>query len=390
MSSQFDEIIDRRHTFSEKYDDYESFGKPQDAMPLWVADMDFRSPPSVREALQQLVQRGVFGYSRVDETYFAPIQDWYRTRFGWEPQYQWLVCTPGVVYGFSAALQALTEEGDGVMIQEPVYPPFRGAVQANGRRVVNSPLREENGRYQMEPPEEMERRMVENHVKAFLLCSPHNPVGRVWTREELLTIGRLCQKHGIYVICDEIHGDFVFPGHKHHVFASLNPQFASFTVTCTAPSKTFNLAGLQTSNLFVPNPEIRERLRRVLGRLHYEQPNLAGLTACMAAYQGGAPWLEELLLYLQGNVAFTREFLRENLPQLRFPEPEGTYLLWMDFRALGMEEKELDHFLTHKAKLWLNMGGSFGEAGRGFARMNIGCPRSVLEKALRQLKDAIG
>lgn len=390
MSSQFDEIIDRRHTFSEKYDDYESFGKPQDAMPLWVADMDFRSPPSVREALQQLVQRGVFGYSRVDETYFAPIQDWYRTRFGWEPQYQWLVCTPGVVYGFSAALQALTEEGDGVMIQEPVYPPFRGAVQANGRRVVNSPLREENGRYQMEPPEEMERRMVENHVKAFLLCSPHNPVGRVWTREELLTIGRLCQKHEIYVICDEIHGDFVFPGHKHHVFASLDPQFASFTVTCTAPSKTFNLAGLQTSNLFVPNPEIRERLRRVLGRLHYEQPNLAGLTACMAAYQGGAPWLEELLLYLQGNVAFTRDFLRENLPQLRFPEPEGTYLLWMDFRALGMEEKELDHFLTHKAKLWLNMGGSFGEAGRGFARMNIGCPRSVLEKALRQLKDAIG
>lgn len=385
MESRFDEIIDRHHTTCEKYDGIARSGRPEDTIPLWVADMDFRAPDSVREALHHLADHGIFGYSFTGDEYFEAVRNWFASRFGWEPKQEWLVCTPGVVYGFSAAIQALTQEGDAVLIQQPVYPPFAGSLQNTGRRLVNSPLHEENGRYCMESPEEMERRIVENHVKIFLLCSPHNPVGRVWTQEELETVNDICLRHGVVVISDEIHADFTFPGHKHTVFASLSKEAEQNCIVCTAPSKTFNLAGLQTSNLFIPNPKLREKMRNFMGRLHYDQPNLAGLTACMAAYRGGASWLDELIPYLAENVSLVRSFLRDHLPQLRLVEPEGTYLLWIDCRGLGLSQEELGKFFSERARLWVNEGEMFGPGGEGFVRVNIGCPRSVLQTALSRL-----
>lgn len=390
MSSRFDEIIDRYHTMCEKYDGIARTGRPSDTIPLWVADMDFRSPDCVREALHRLADHGIFGYTDAGKEYFAPIRGWFQERFGWEPKQEWLICTPGVVYGFSAAINALTQEGDAVLIQQPVYPPFAGALRESGRILVNSPLHEENSVYRMEPAEDMERRIVENNVKVFLLCSPHNPVGRVWTRQELETVNEICLRRGVVVISDEIHADFTFPGHPHTVFASLSKEAEQNCVVCTAPSKTFNLAGLQTSNLFVPNPALREKLRSFMDRLHYGAPNLAGITACMAAYQGGAPWLDELIEYLAENVSLVRSFLQERLPQLRLVEPEGTYLLWIDCRGLGLTEEGLADLLTNRARLWVNEGVMFGPGGEGFIRVNIACPRSVLQKALNRLAEAVG
>ena len=390
MESRFDEIIDRHHTMCEKYDGIARSGRPEDTIPLWVADMDFRAPDSVREALHHLADHGIFGYSFTGDEYFEAVRNWFASRFGWEPKQEWLVCTPGVVYGFSAAIQALTQEGDAVLIQQPVYPPFAGSLENTGRRLVNSPLHEENGRYCMESPEEMERRIVENRVKIFLLCSPHNPVGRVWTRDELAAVSDVCARHGVTVISDEIHADFTHPGHPHTVFASLSKEAEQSCVVCTAPSKTFNLAGLQTSNLFVPNEELRKKLRDRLRALHFEAPNLAGLTACMAAYREGAAWLDELLAYLRGNTDFVRAFLANRLPALRLTEPEGTYLLWIDCRGLGLSDEALGELLTNRARVWIDDGPMFGPGGEGFIRVNAACPRAVLEKAFARITEAVG
>ena len=389
MSSRFDEIIDRRHTMCEKYDGIERAGRPADTIPLWVADMDFRSPDCVAEALHRLADHNIYGYTGAGTEYFEPIRSWFSTRFGWEPKEEWLVCTPGVVYGFSAAINALTQEGDAVMIQQPVYYPFAGAIRESGRVLVNSPLHEEDGVYRMEPAEEMERRIVENNVKVFLLCSPHNPVGRVWTRAELETVNEICLRRGVIVISDEIHADFTFPGHPHTVFASLSAKAEQNCVICTAPSKTFNLAGLQTSNLFVPNPELRAKLQKLMNVLHYWRPNVAGIVACMAAYRGGAPWLDELLPYLAGNVALVRSFLSKRLPQLRLVEPEGTYLLWIDCSGLGLSDEELADLVNRRARLWVDEGPMFGPGGEGFLRVNAACPRAVLREALWRLEEAI-
>ena len=390
MSSRFDEIIDRRHTMCEKYDGVERAGRPADTIPLWVADMDFRAPDCVRGALRRLADHGIFGYTFVGDEYFDAVRGWYKSRFGWEPQREWLVCTPGVVYGFSAAIEALSEPGAAVLIQQPVYYPFASSIRETGRVLVNSPLREEDGAYRMEPPEDLERRIVENNVRIFLLCSPHNPVGRVWTRDELAAVSDVCARHGVTVISDEIHADFTHPGHPHTVFASLSKEAEQSCVVCTAPSKTFNLAGLQTSNLFVPNEELRKKLRDRLRALHFEAPNLAGLTACMAAYREGAAWLDELLAYLRGNTDFVRAFLANRLPALRLTEPEGTYLLWIDCRGLGLSDEALGELLTNRARVWIDDGPMFGPGGEGFIRVNAACPRAVLEKAFARIAEAVG
>ena len=390
MSSRFDEIIDRRHTMCEKYDGVERAGRPADTIPLWVADMDFRAPDCVRGALRRLADHGIFGYTFVGDEYFDAVRGWYKSRFGWEPQREWLVCTPGVVYGFSAAIEALSEPGDAVLIQQPVYYPFASSIRETGRVLVNSPLREEDGAYRMEPPEDLERRIVENNVRIFLLCSPHNPVGRVWTRDELAAVSDVCARHGVTVISDEIHADFTHPGHPHTVFASLSKEAEQSCVVCTAPSKTFNLAGLQTSNLFVPNEALRKKLRDRLRALHFEAPNLARLTACMAAYREGAAWLDELLAYLRGNTDFVRAFLANRLPALRLTEPEGTYLLWIDCRGLGLSDEALGELLTNRARVWIDDGPMFGPGGEGFIRVNAACPRAVLEKAFARIAEAVG
>jgi cystathionine beta-lyase len=384
----FDTVVDRRGTLSLKYDLASERGLPDDILPLWVADMDFTSPPAVLDALTERIRHGFFGYSdATDNGYFNALSRWYEKRFGWQIRPEWLVKTPGVVFAICTAIRALTEPGDTVLIQQPVYYPFGSSVRENERRLAVNPLIYEDGRYRIDF-EGMERLIAEERVKLFILCSPHNPVGRVWTREELALVGDICVRHGVYVVADEIHADFIYPGHSHRVFASIKPEFSEMSIICTAPTKTFNLAGLQISNIFIPNEKIRLPFIREIRRTGYSQPNLMGLIACRAAYEQGEAWLEELIKYLEDNLSLLRTFLRENLPNIGLVEPEGTYLAWLDFRALGLSDREIDGILLHKARIWLDAGSMFGTGGEGFQRINIACPRSILREALERLKTA--
>lgn len=384
----FDTVIDRRKTHSLKFDFAARRGMPDEIIPLWVADMDFASPPAVLDALARRIKHGVFGYSdAADEGYFNALKIWYKKRFDWEIHPEWLVKTPGVVFAICAAIRGLTQPGDAVMIQQPVYYPFESSVKINKRRLIVNKLILENGRYRMNL-EEMERQIIDEKVKLFILCSPHNPVGRVWSEEELTAVGRLCVKYGLYVVADEIHADFVYTGYRHKTFAAINPDFAQSCILCTAPTKTFNLAGLQISNIFIPNERLRRIFINEIEKTGYSQPNLMGLLACQAAYEQGEAWLDELIKYLEGNLALVRKFLKEKLPKVHMVEPEGTYLIWLDFRALGLPDKELDELIVKKAGLWLDAGMMFGAGGAGFQRMNIACPRSLLQEALNRMEKA--
>lgn len=385
MDYNFDEIIPRRGTDSLKYDFAERRGKPADILPLWVADMDFRSPPEVLEALEARCRHGIFGYSdAAGGGYFETLSGWLEDRFGWKTEAGWLVKTPGVVCALALALRALTAEGEAVLIQPPVYYPFSETVRVNGRKLVENRLVYRDGRYEIDLAD-FERKIIENHVKLFILCSPHNPVGRVWTRDELLAMGEICLRHGVFIVSDDIHADFVRPGHRHLFLASLSPELADVTVTCTAPSKTFNLAGLQISNIFISNSELRRRFRREMDKSGYSQPNVMGLIASRAAYERGGPWLEALKAYLEGNFEYLKARLEAQLPQIRLVEPQGTYLAWLDCRALGLTDEELDRRVVEKAGLWLDGGTMFGPGGEGFERVNVACPRAILEKALDKL-----
>jgi Bifunctional PLP-dependent enzyme with beta-cystathionase and maltose regulon repressor activities len=386
--TDFDDIIARRDTDSLKYDFAARRGMPEGLLPLWVADMDFRTPPCVVEALVEKSRHGIFGYSESREAYFDVLQGWFARRFNWQIQREWLVKTPGVVFAICTAIRALTNEGDAVLIQQPVYYPFTESVRANKRKLIVSELRYDGGGYTMDF-EDFEQRIIKHGVKLFVFCSPHNPVGRVWTRGELIRMGEICAKHGVLVVSDEIHADFVYPGVAHPIFADLKPEFADISVTCTAPTKTFNLAGLQISNIFVSNRSVRNRIRQEIARCGYSQLNIMGLVACKAAYAQGEEWLEELKAYLTGNLAFLREYLQAHIPQIRLVEPQGTYLVWLDCKALGLGDKALDEFIVHRAKLWLDGGTMFGQGGSGFQRVNIACPRSILKQALEQLEQAV-
>ncbi|WP_303859971.1 MalY/PatB family protein [Alkalibaculum bacchi] len=388
MTYNFDEVIDRKNTNSLKYDFAVERGKPEDILPLWVADMDFRVPPAVTEALVKSSEHGIFGYSDTKNEYFETLYDWYSSRFDFEIKKDWLVKTPGVVYAISTAVRALTKEGDAIIIQQPVYYPFSESIQANNRKLINNSLIYKNGSYHMDL-EDFEKKIVENNVRLFILCSPHNPVGRVWTKEELIWLGDICVKHNVIVVADEIHADFVYKGHKHHVFANLKPEFLDNSIICTAPSKTFNLAGLQVSNIFIANKDIRYAFIKEIDRTGYSQLNTMGLIACQAAYEYGGKWLEELKEYLSENLSFIKSFLAEHLPQIKLVEPEGTYLVWLDCKGLGLSEQELEELIVNKAKLWLDGGTMFGKDGENFQRVNIACPRAILEKAFQQLAQAL-
>lgn len=388
MRYDFDTVIDRKGTSSVKHDFAVSKGKPEGVIPLWVADMDFPAPQEVTEAIIQRCRHGIFGYSDLDSDYFPPIRDWYQNRFGWQPQEEWLVPTPGVIFALSCAVRSLTEPGDSVLIQQPVYHPFHNVIVNNGRKLVNSPLLYQNGKYTMDFVG-LEEKIIQHQVKLLLLCSPHNPVGRVWTREELEAVGDICLRHGVIVVADEIHGDFVWEGHRHTVFASIKEEFAQNCLVCTAPSKTFNLAGLQASNIFIPNPEIRGRFCQEMDRIGCTRLNLMGILACKTAYAHGAGWLEQVKEYLWDNAQFVREYLQTQLPQISMGDFQGTYLLWLDFSRLGMTDQELEDFLLHKAGLWMDPGTKFGQEGSGFQRMNIACSRQVLRQAMDKLKQAL-
>jgi cystathionine beta-lyase len=349
---------------------------------MWVADMDFKAPPCVLEELHRRVEHGIFGYSEAGEEYFDTLKQWFQTRHNWTVEQNSLTLTFGIVNAVYLAVRALTSEGDGVIIQQPVYYPFEGAVSDNRRKVLNNGLIYENGRYAMDLNDFEEKAKL---AKVFILCNPHNPVGRVWTRDELKAVGDICVRYGVTVISDEIHQDFIFAPSKHTVFADISPEFADITITCTAPSKTFNLAGLTLSNIFIDNKEIRRKFRREYEAAGLSQPSLLGFAACQAAYSGGVEWLEQLVKYLAGNLEFTRDFLVNNVPSVKLIEPEGTYLLWFDFRELNVPN--LDDFILNKAKLWLDGGTMFGASGKGFQRLNMACPRSTLEDALLRIKN---
>lgn len=388
MKYDFDKIIDRKNTDSIKYDFAKERGKPEGVLPLWVADMDFSAPPCVIDALVEKSRHGIFGYSESRGDYFEALRGWFSKQFNWNVQPEWLVKTSGVVFAINNAIRALTDEGDSVLIQQPVYHPFSSSVLMNRRNLVVNRLIYSQQKYSIDFSD-FEEKIVNNNVKLFILCSPHNPVGRVWTEEELLKLGELCLKHGVIVISDEIHADFTYPGYRHLVFANLKPEFSEIAVTCTAPTKTFNLAGLHISNIFIANADIRRRFKKELTKCGCSQPNIMGITACRAAYTGGSEWLSELKEYLSGNLDFLRSFLNQKLPQIKLVEPEGTYLAWLDFSALGFDDNKLESFIENEAGLWLDSGTKFGAGGEGFQRINIACPRSVLKKALTQLEQAV-
>lgn len=384
----FDKVIDRHNTNSVKFDAAESMGYPEDVLPLWVADMDFQAPECVRKALQKAVDHGIFGYSILGEDYFAAVSGWFRRRFGWELEKDWLVTTPGVVFALSAAVRAATQPGDAVLVQPPVYYPFYNVIRQNERVVVESPLVYENGRYAIDFGD-FEKKIAENDVKLFILCSPHNPVCRVWTREELETIGAICEKHGVTVISDEIHCDFAFPEHPHTPFVKACPDLAERTIVCTAPSKSFNLAGLQVSNLFIPGAELRKKFQEQMDTVSYHNPNCLGAIACTAAYEGGEDWLDDCKAYMRENLSYVRSFLAENLPKIKLVEPEGTYFAWLDCSGLGLSKEELDDLIIHKAKLWLDSGAIFGECAAQFQRVVLACPKATVMEAMERLKKAI-
>lgn len=384
MAYNFDEIIERKDTDSLKYDFAARRGKPEGLLSLWVADMDFRAPQCVIDALTEKSAHGIFGYSESREDYVEVLQSWFKRRFNWQIQPEWLVKTPGVVFAICAAIRALTQKGDAVLIQQPVYYPFTESINANRRTLVVNELNFNGSGYTIDY-EDFEQKIAQHNVKLFILCNPHNPVGRVWTREELVRMGDICVKHGVTIISDEIHADFVYPGHKHTVFASLKPEFEDITITCTAPTKTFNLAGLQISNIFVSNRTMRSRIRQEINRYGYSQLNVMGLVACKAAYTKGEDWLEELKGYLAENLKLLRSFLESDIPQIKLVEPQGTYLVWLDCTSLGLSDKALDELIIHRAKLWLDAGTMFGQGGSGFQRINIACPRSLLLQAFEQL-----
>ena len=381
----FDKVIKRQGTGCLKYDFAKQWGMPEDILPLWVADMDFETSSYVVDALAQRLQHGVFGYTESGDSYFEAVSGWMRRHHDWEVRKEWLVKTPGVVFALAMAVRAYTDLGDAVLIQQPVYYPFSEVVRDNGRRLVSNTLYlGDDNRYHIDF-EDFERKLTEEKIKLFILCNPHNPVGRVWTREELCRLGDLCVKHHVIVVSDEIHADFAFQG-KHQVFANLKKEYASISVICTAPSKTFNLAGLVMSNIFIMDDELRRKFRAQMNGAGVSQLGVMGLVACEAAYGQGEEWYQAMMRYVKDNIDFIGQYVKENLPDVRMVEHEGTYLVWLDFRKTGLDEKALEHKIVHEAKLWLDGGAMFGEGGSGFQRVNAACPRKTLTEAMERIK----
>jgi len=377
MKYDFDAVIDRKNTNCIKYDPA-SRGKPEDVLPLWVADMDFAAPTCVEEALTNRAKHGIYGYSEPGTSFYSAVQNWFKNRFDWNVEKEWLCITPGVVSALYLAVRAFTKPGDAVLIQQPVYYPFASSVQKTGRSLLVNELVYKDGSYIIDF-EDFENQI--KNAKLFILCNPHNPVGRVWTRNELLRMGEICLRYNVKVIADEIHQDIIFSPNKHLVFTALDNRFADITITCTAPSKTFNLAGLNHANIFISNNDLRASFKQEYASCGLSQPNIMGLISCEAAYTDGAQWLDELIDYLKGNMDFLDNFLQTNIPKIKLVKPQGIYLAWLDCRELGLSSKDLNDAITNKAKLWLNDGPMFGRGGSGFQRMNVACPRSILQKA---------
>ncbi len=387
MKYNFDESIDRRGTSSIKWDYLDRVFKSNEVIPMWVADMDFEAPQPVVDAVVKRAKHGVYGYTEKPSSFYFSAVEWLKKRHGWDINSRWITACPGVVPTLNFSVLALTEPGDKVLLQSPVYPPFFAAIRNNGRELVDSPLKLQDGKYVMDF-EDLKSKL-EGGVKLMLLCSPHNPTGRVWSREELETLGTLCAAYDVTIVSDEIHADLIYRNYSHTPMASISEELAQRTITCIAPSKTFNIAGLATSMIIIPNSTLKEKFSDYLNKLGIELTNLFGITALEAAYRHGEEWLAQVMDYLEGNLDFLVDYVNTYIPQIKLSRPEGTYLVWLDCRGLGMEHKELVDFFINKAHVGLNDGAAFGEKGSGFMRMNIACSRSLLEEALERIRQAV-
>ncbi len=387
MLYDFDTVIDRYNTSSVKWDEVGNLFGDKDLLPMWVADMDFKAPAPVIEAIKQKAEHGIFGYTSRPDSYYEAVIGWFKRRHNWEVQKEWICHSPGVVPALTYMVQAFTQPGDKIVIQPPVYYPFTNVAVANDRQIVHNPLRFEDGRYTMDFADL--RSKLDPAVKLLILCNPHNPVGRVWTKEELTELGNICLEHNVLVIADEIHCDLLLNGHVHVPFAQLSEAFAQNSVICTAPSKTFNLAGLQTSNIIIPNEKWREAFTTRLDTLSIRRTNTFGLVATESAYRFGDEWLDQLLAYLEENLAFMTDYLARHIKEIKVIQPEGTYLVWLDCRELGLDAKALEQLNQKQAKVALDEGYIFGEGGAGFVRINIACPRSILAEGLKRIEQAV-
>lgn len=381
MKYDFDEIIDRCGTNCVKWDGAEN----PDVLPMWVADMDFRTAPAIIEALSRRVDHGVFGYTRVPQSYYESITGWFARRHGWNIDNDWIIYTSGVVPALSAIIKALTVPGDKVLIQTPVYNCFFSSIRNNGCEIVESPLVYADNTYSIDF-EDLERKVSDPKVKAMILCNPHNPAGRVWSRDELIRIGEICIRHDVVVIADEIHCELVMPGYEYTPFASISEEFSRHSVSCVSPSKAFNIAGLQIANIVCADAGRRAKIDRAININEVCDVNPFGVIALQAAYNEGAEWLDQLLEYIHGNYEYMRRFCEEHLPDFPITKLEGTYLVWMDCRKFGMTSAELEKALIQDAKLWLNAGTMYGKDGEGFMRWNIACPRARMIEGLKRFE----
>lgn len=384
MKYDFDKQISRRGTDSYKWDSVAEEG----VLPLWVADMDFRTAPAITEALRRRVEHGIFGYTRVPDSYYEAVCGWFRRRHGWTIDPAWIIYTSGVVPAVSAVIKALTRKGDKVLVQTPVYNCFFSSIRNNGCEMVSSPLIYADRTFTIDF-EDLERKAADPGVKLLLLCNPHNPAGRVWRRDELLRLGEICLRHGVTVVSDEIHCELVFAGHRYTPFALLGEEFLKNSVTCISPSKAFNIAGLQIANIVCADAAMRARIDRAINDNEVCDVNPFGVIATRAAYNEGEEWLTQLLDYLWDNYLYMSSFCAEHLPEFPVARLEGTYLAWQDCRRLGLGSEELEHRLVREARLWLNAGTMYGAEGEGFMRWNLACPRATLEEALGRFSEFV-
>jgi len=386
MKYDFNTLVSREKTSCVKYDLRETIFGRSDIIPMWVADMDFQTPVFILEAIRQRLQHEILGYTYLPDSFYKAIINWNLRRHEWPLQKEWISFSPGVVPSLNLLVMALTQPGDKIIVQPPVYFPFFSAVKNHKRILVTNPLRYKQGKYIMDYNQLVS--CLDDRVKMLMLCNPHNPTGNVWAKEELLKLANLCLKKNIIMLSDEIHGDLIYPGYKHIPLASISTEIANQTVTCMAPSKTFNLAGLSTSYLIIPNAELKKKYDTMLEYVHVGAGNIFGFTALEAAYDKGDEWLKQLMEYVQDNLTLLTDFLQRHIPRIKVVKPGATYMVWLDCRELGLGEKDLPDFMITKAGLGLSDGPVFGEGGEGFQRINIGCPRFLLEKALYQLHHA--
>lgn len=385
MKYNFDEIVTRRNSNSYKWDS----AAESDVLPMWIADMDFRTAPCIVEALARRVQHGIFGYTKVPQAYFDAVTGWFGKRHHFVFKSEWLLFTTGVVPALSAIIKALTEAGDKVIVQSPVYNCFFSSVSNNQCEMVSNDLIYKDGTYSIDF-DDLERKASDPKAKLLLLCNPHNPVGRVWTKKELSDLGEICLRNNIIVVADEIHCDLVYPGHQYIPFASLSDDFLYSSVTCIAPGKTFNLAGLQCANILVANEDVRKKIDKALNVNEVCEINPFAVEALMAAYNEGGEWLGELVQYLHDNYNYLKDFFAVYLPHLMILPLEGTYLVWVDCSALKLPSAVIAKTLIEEQKLWVNEGTIYGSIGEGFIRLNIACPREMLIQGLNKMKDAFG